>query len=164
VGNYFLRLFLFALISQVPFYLASGFAPFESLNIYFTLSSGLAFLYFLQSKNAILAFFPALASVFLSFDYGIYGIFLIGCMYLIRKDPELGAFSVVLLNLAFSLMWSTQFFSLFALPIILLHNSRSAEMTEKADGKAAYPAWKKYFFYAYYPIHLMALYLIKVGI
>jgi len=142
VGNYFMRLFLFALISQVPFYLAFGMGPFESLNVFFTLSSGLAFLYFYQKKNIPLALLPVLASLILRFDYGIYGILLIGSMYLIRKDAELGIVSVVMLNLAFSFMWSTQFMSLFALPIILYHNGRTPAMVAETDIKGAYPPWK----------------------
>lgn len=164
VGNYFIRLFLFALASQVPFYLAFGMEPFESLNVFFTLSSGLAFIYFYQKKNALLALLPVLASLILHFDYGIYGIFLIGSMYLIRKDAELGTVSVVLLNLASSFMWSTQFMSLFALPIILLHNSKTSVMVEDINRKGAYPLWKKYFFYAYYPLHLLALYIVRIKI
>jgi len=164
VRNYFIRLFLFAIISQVPFYLAFGMEPFESLNIFFTLSSGLAFIYFYQRKDALLALFPVLASLILHFDYGIYGILLIGCMYLIRKDVELGAVSVILLNLAFSFMWPTQFISLFALPIILLHNRRASEMAEEASIKVTYPPWKKYLYYAYYPLHLLALYIVRIGL
>jgi len=76
VENYLIRLFLFALISQVPFYLAFGMEPFESLNIFFTLFAGLAFIYFYQKKNVLLTLFPVLVSGFLNFDYGIYGIIL----------------------------------------------------------------------------------------
>jgi len=162
VGNYFVRLFLFALVSQVPFYLAFGIEPFESFNVFFTLSSGLAFIYFYKSKNAPLALLPVLASLILHFDYGIYGIFLIGCMYLIREDAELGTVSVVLLNLAFSFMWPTQFMSLFSLPLILYHNSRASAVMGKTDVKGVYPRWKKYLFYAYYPLHLLALYAVRI--
>ena len=46
VRKYFVRLFVFALVSQVPFFLAIDYAPFEFLNIFFTLTSGLLFIYF----------------------------------------------------------------------------------------------------------------------
>jgi hypothetical protein len=162
VSNYFMRLFLFASISQAPFYLALGIEPFESLNIFFTLSSGLLFIYFYQN-NPLLTFLPLLASVVLNFDYGIYGILLIGCMHLLGKNLELGVVSSVLLNLLFLLVWPTQALSLFALPIILLHKIGPLKMVRKFDEKTTYPSWKKYFFYIYYPLHLAILYHLRVG-
>ena len=37
VRNYFTRLFVFAIISQVPFFLAIDYEPFQLLNIFFPL-------------------------------------------------------------------------------------------------------------------------------
>jgi len=51
VKNYFTRLLLFALISQVPFYLARGVLPWEQLNIFFTLSLGVLFIYLFERNN-----------------------------------------------------------------------------------------------------------------
>jgi hypothetical protein len=104
---------------------------------------------------------PIFAS-FLNFDYGVYGILLIGSMRILRKDKETGIAAVVLLNLLFLFQWSLQIFSLLALPIILLHNSGFLKKANESKGKTAYPAWRKYFFYAYYPLHLALFYLIKL--
>jgi len=161
VRNYFTRLLLFALISQVPFYLALGLGPFESLNIFFTLSFGVLFIYFLKKKS-LLSFLPIFAS-FLNFDYSIYGVLLIGLMYILREDTKLGVISIVLLNLLFLPIWPTQTFSLFSLPIILLYNDGPLKMYRESKGKTAYPFWKKYFFYVYYPLHLTILYCVRVG-
>ena len=160
VRNYFARLLLFAPISQVPYYLALGYRPLDSLNIFFTLASGVLFIHFLR-KNPLLALLPAFASFVLNFDYGLYGIALIGCMYLLKQDTNMGIVSVILLNLLFLQMWETQIFSLFALPIILFHKSGYLRVQKEVNRKTVYPAWRKYLFYIYYPLHLAVLYLIK---
>lgn len=160
VRKYFTRLFIFALISQVPFFLAIDYEPFESLNIFFTLSFGLWFVYFFK-KGSFVAFVPVFASLFLPFDYGIYGIALIGCMYMLTKNQNFGALLVVLLNALFLVSISSQILSLFALPLILLHNNGSLGTIKFSEGFKI-PAWRKYFFYIYYPLHLALLYLIRI--
>jgi len=161
IKNYFKRLLLFALISQVPFYLAFGVQPWEHMNIFFTLSSGAFFIYFYE-KNSHLLLLPLVASAVLPFDYGIYGILAIGCFYFLRRNRDLGAILFILLTLLFLPVWSYQFFALLSLPLILLHNE--GKITFKKNGeKADYPLWKKYFFYIYYPLHLLALYFLKGG-
>ena len=147
-------------MSQVPFILAIGSGIFEHLNIFFTLSFGVLFILFLEKKSLWFVL-PILVS-FLNFDYGVYGILLIGSMHILRKDKETGIASIVLLNLLFLFQWSLQIFSLLALPIILLHHSGFIKKTNESKGETAYPVWRKYFFYAYYPLHLALLYLIKL--
>lgn len=159
VRNYFIRLFLFAWISQIPFYLAFGIQPWEHLNIFFTLSIGLVFIYYYEKKK-FLFFIPLLASAVLPFDYGIYGISTIGCFYFLRRNRELGVFLFLLLNLLFLLSLSFQFLSLGALPLILLHNDGRISF-KRVGMKSNYPLWKKYSFYLYYPLHLLLLYLLK---
>ena len=159
--RYFLRLFLFALISQVPFFLAANYGPFESLNIFFTLSFGLMFVYFFK-KGSVIAFAPILLSLILPFDYGIYGIALIGCMYMLTKNPKFGAILMVFLNLLFLVYWNSQILSLFALPLILLHNNGSLTTKITFSEDFTLPAWRKYFFYVYYPLHLALIYLINL--
>jgi len=160
VKNYFVRLFIFALVSQVPFSLAIGKGILDYLNIFFTLSFGVLFIHFYKKKS-ILCLLPILVS-FLNFDYGAYGILLIGSMYILRENLKLGIASIVLLNLPFAIYLSPQVFSLLALPIILLHNSGFLKIIRKSKGTNPYPAWRKYFFYVYYPLHLTLLYLIKI--
>jgi len=158
--NYFARLSVFAFISQIPFYLALGVQPLEHLNIFFTLSAGLVFIHF-HKKNPVLALLPLLASIVLRFDYGIYGIVLIGCMYLLRNDTELGVILIFLLNLLFLPLSLTQFLSVLALPIILAYEKGYLRTAWRSTGKTTYPAWKKYLFYLYYPLHLTLFYALK---
>lgn len=159
IRNYFIRLFVFALISQLPFSLAVGFDPL-SLNIFFTLSFGLLFVYFFK-KNSWIAFIPLFISFVLPFDYSIYGIAIIGCMYILNKNIKFGSGLLILLNAIFLLPWNSQFLSLLALPFIILYNYNSSISIEYADTKFKMPIWRKYFFYIYYPLHLSVLYIIS---
>jgi len=156
--NYFIRLFLFALISQVPFDLAFGLKPFEHLNIFFTLSFGVLFIHFNRNPLVILL---VVLSHFLNFDFGAYGVALIGCMYILKQNTGLGIVSITLLNVLSLFMWDIQIYSLLALPIILLHKSGFLKIQRELNGNITYHSWRKYLFYVYYPFHLTMLYLFK---
>jgi hypothetical protein len=161
VRNYFIRLFVFALISQVPFFLATGHEPFESLNIFFTLSTGLLFIHFFK-KTSIFAIVPLLASLVLPFDYGVYGVAVIGCMYILKENTTFGVASLLLLNALFLVPFNSQFLSVAAIPLILLHKNRSLTATKQNVENYRFPLWRKYFFYVYYPLHLTLLYIIQL--
>jgi len=162
VKNYFSRLFLFALISQVPFYLAMGVEPWGRLNIFFTLSSGVVFIE-LYKKGNYLWFLPLVAAEVLRFDFGIYGILAIGCFYFLRRNRILGVILFLMLNLLYLPVSPHKLLALLALPPILLHDSGRFHL-EEIGHKIDYSRWKKYFFYAYYPLHLAALFSIKAGL
>jgi len=161
VRNYFVRLFVFALVSQVPFFLAIDYTPFESLNIFFTLASGLLFIYFFK-RGSVIAFVVLLVSFVLPFDYGVYGIAMIGCMYILRMNTKFGVVSLVLLNSLFLVPLNSQILSLAAIPFIVLHNNGSLVTTRHTAGEYRIPFWRKYFFYAYYPLHFILLYVIRL--
>ena len=161
IRNYFTRLFIFALISQVPFYLATGIEPLDHLNIFFTLSFGLMFVYFFK-KNSIIAFVPIVLSILLNFDYSIYGIVMIGCMYILIGNIKLGTILLVLLNGLFLVPWNSQFLSILALPLIILHQNGFLTKTKDANKEFKIPFWRKYFFYIFYPLHLSILYIIQL--
>jgi hypothetical protein len=161
VRNYFIRLFVFALISQVPFFLAINYEPFELLNIFFTLSFGLLFVHFFK-RGSVLAFVPVFSSFILPFDYGIYGIAMIGCMYILTENTKFGVVSLLLLNVLFLVPFNSQFLSIAAIPLIVLHNNGSLNLTREFNGNFEIPLWRKYFFYVYYPLHLAVIYLINL--
>jgi len=161
IQSYFARLFIFALISQVPFFLAIDQGPFDSVNIFFTLSFGLLFIYFFK-KGSAFVFVPIVASFILPFDYGIYGIAMIGCMYILNENTKFGIASLVLLNALFLVPWNTQILSIAAIPIIVLHKNGSLKIARESIENFTIPLWRKYFFYVYYPLHLALLYIIKL--
>jgi len=167
VRNYFIRLFLFALISQIPFSLALGnmLVNFEEyrLNIFFTLAFGVVILH-----KPILMVIPFVASLVLNIDFGVYGFVMITFTGFLKENQKYGLVSLIILGFISILLWETQIYSLFALPLILLHMNGyfTKWITRRGneDEKIIYPAWRKYFFYAYYPLHLTVLYLIKTNL
>jgi len=161
IRNYFIRLFVFAFISQVPFFLALDYGPFDSLNIFFTLSFGLLFIYFFK-RGSVFVVVPLLASLLLPFDYGVYGIAVVGCMYILKENTKFGVASLVLLNTLFLVPWSNQFLSIAAIPFIVLHKNGSLTTTKETAEHYTIPVWRKYFFYIYYPLHLTLIYIIKL--
>ena len=162
IRNYFTRLFIFALFSQVPFFLAIDYTPFELLNIFFTLSFGLLFINFFKRGSA-LAFVPLFASFILPFDYGIYGLAMVGCMYILKKNTTFGVVSLLLLNVLFLVPFNSQLLSILAIPLIVFHKEGPLNMAKAVSGNFKIPLWRKYFFYVYYPLHLALLYIMKLN-
>jgi hypothetical protein len=162
--NYFLRLFSFALISQVPFSLALGILPWEFLNIFFTLSLGFIFLYFLE-QGRYLAILPMVASALLPVDHGVYGVSVIFCFYIFRRNMRTGSILFLLVAILGSVdeQWNLtySYLGLLALPIIFLHNDGRFPFNIMGE-KTGLSIWRKYFFYFYYPFHLLLLYFMKI--
>ena len=161
IRNYFIRLLVFAFVSQVPFFLAIGTEPFELFNIFFTLACGLAFLHFFRT-NSLFTLVPIFVALILPLDYGIYGIAIIGCMYMLRANTKFGVAGLVIINALFLVPWHNQFLSIAAIPLVVLHNRGSLILTEGIPAKLSIPLWRKYFFYVYYPLHLIILYVISL--
>ena len=106
------------------------------------------FVYFFK-KTSPVALVPVFVSFVLPFDYGVYGIAMIGCMQILREDTRFGAVALVLLNVLFLVPWNYQFLSVFAIPLILLHNIGYFKVKRESDEKVAYP------------LHLTLLYIIN---
>ena len=133
----------------------------QTSTILFTLSSGLLFVYFFK-KSSVFVLVPVFASLVLPFDYGIYGIAIIGCIFILKENTKFGVFLLVLLNTLFLVPWNIQFLSISAIPFIVLHKNGSLATTIHTDKEFKIPLWRKYFFYLYYPLHLAILYMINL--
>lgn len=166
--KYFVRLIIFALISQIP-YAWFGYCFFSkmSLNIIFTLILGLlsiSIYEFIISKGKLLGIIIVLiiavfADIF-GFDYGFYGVFIIFLFYLYRNNKLSMNIAITILTF----IYYTPYFmasnfkinyiglficSLIPLIFINLYNGQK--------GKD-----HKMLFYIFYPVHLLVLCLIYI--
>ena len=156
-----LRLLVFAIISEYPFDMAfDGYFSLKSdQNVMFTFlfaAAGIRAFESIREKAGSFtgdiagclaaAFFAAAADAFNS-DYGRFGVILVYLFYFMRSDPLLKlAAAAAYITAA---QWgSTQLYCLLAFPLIALYNGKR--------GKGL-----KYYFYAFYPLHLLILYLIS---
>ncbi len=167
--NYCLRLFIFAFISQVPFSLMTRGVPFDiykHLNVYFTLALGLITIAAIdyckaQEKRGIIKkpIFVLLSAVAIicttSFadsiqtDYAGFGVLVIVIFYIFRDRPLLTYIALYLAT--YYMSTNSQMYSLWAMVPILLHNHKKGPSM-------------KYFFYVYYPAHMLILYFISTWI
>ena len=90
--KYFLRLFLFALVSQIPFMLFHSIISSDfSLNIFFTLFLGLLSIYIYDEckykfLGIIASVLLALIAQFSHCDYGAYGVAIILIFYIFKNN------------------------------------------------------------------------------
>ena len=180
--KYVENLLLFALLSELPFdFLFYDGIDFAHQNVFWTLLIGLLMIWALEAVNQTnikmilkcAASLPVIAagikmSMVLNTDYAWTGVLLILGLYLFRKkkglqctipfvvffiarvfrNVELGyySFGIQVIRETFKLYWS----------IVI-----SAFMILRCNEKR-YIRKGKYFFYAFYPVHISILYLIRV--
>ncbi len=171
VRKYLARLFIFALISQIPFYLfLNKFLNNSGLNIFFTLLLGLiSIIVFDLIKNKIsdrigkiVAVIPVICICILgeiiNVDYGWWGILVIFTFYFF-KDKKLKMiisfvilcvirYGIQILLYGFSISYvHRMLYTMFPIILISLYKGK--------QGKKM-----KYFCYLFYPIHLLLLYIL----
>jgi hypothetical protein len=159
--KYMVTLLSFALISQIPYFLAFGIQPFERLNILFSLFLGALTIYFFN-KRSLLTFVPILLSILLSTEGTYYVVLTVACMKLLKSKPKLGFLALFALNIQFLLIPDTQVLSLFAVPLILLHIKNWLKKEILIPENSLAYSIRKYAFYIFYPLHLALLFLIKL--
>ena len=164
--KYMVTLLLFALISQVPYFLAFGIQPFERLDVLFSLLLSAITIYFYNKRSSI-AFVPLLLSVILPTEGSYYVVLTAVGMKLLKDTPKIGTLILFALNIQFLLLSSDlhtqiQILSLFAIPLIFLHikNKLTKEILIQ-ENSLAY-SLRKYTFYIFYPLHLALIFLIKL--
>ena len=152
--KYALRLFIFAFISEVPFDLVSSNTIFDPnyQNVFFTLFLGLAALIiiekfanqpFIRIAGVLLCIF---AAKFLRTDYDIFGVILIILMYFVRFNK----FQNLMVGMSTRFFYGF-YYQMTAFVLMYLYNG------ERGKGF-------KYFFYAFYPVHLLLIYFLRMYI
>ncbi len=155
VNAYLRRLLLFAVISEPCFDLAFYgrlFYPYGQ-NIFFTLGISLFALDHLQqgrSRYGRAAWLLAavLAAELLHTDYGFAGVLMVLAFYFFRSNLPLMTAAVCFINIVL-MGWIQSFGAVSMIPVALYNGRKGYSM--------------KYFFYAFYPLHLLILAWIRAA-
>lgn len=164
--RYFLRLLIFALISEVPFDLAAfnQFWDMGHQNVFFTLATGLLVM---EGISRIEARFPSSlemqylfscliagtgcgAAYLLRCDYDVIGVLLIVILYYARGDRRRSALGAGIMGFLETWPHTLGFGALSALPIWLYNGKRGSKKG-------------KYLLYWFYPLHLLALTVVRIA-
>ena len=165
-NKYLKRLLIFGIISQIPFMLFKSLITNQiSLNIMFTLLLGVSAIFFYEKiKNKFLGLFVAILMMIIGqvmqVDYGWYGVGLVFIIYLIKNNKITFTIFYILYTLLYyfvnyiklefntiNLYLPYIIFSIIPIILMLLYNGKLGRKT-------------KYFYYWFYPIHLLIIYII----
>lgn len=185
--KYLRRIFIFALISEIPFDLGfrySNLAPaagrlieFSYQNVLFTLAIGLFAMILIEwiltkfgtaSPMTILIAFIAVGCIWLGnrleVDYHAYGVAAILVAYAIRKVGSIRSDSGSVSPLP--VQWRTAEMLLLIIPLLLMNTSEAWALIDVGlialySGKRG-GRMNKWFFYVFYPAHLLILALLRI--
>lgn len=153
VKKYSIRLFVFAVISQIPYMFIS-----DNLNIFFTLLLSLMFLYsyeYFDNKifSYFLMFYILLMSYFLKVDYGCYGVLLVFLFYRylrVHYNIKYLLIENIVLTLIYCLFLDVylQMFSVLSVFLIVVLRGYRLKIN-------------KYFYYCFYPVHIVLLLFVR---
>lgn len=186
--KYISRMFIFAMISQIPFYLAFyGNGAFESNQImnYFRGNFNVLFTFLLalfavwsydnldKTLSIVITFSLCFLATSLNVDYSFYGVLLVYVFCVIKSKigKIVGFFIVHLLYLWQSygiitiaggaLSVNTLAFMNTEMTLVMLMPLASSILILLYNGKLGNKSLK-WFFYVFYPAHILILYLIKM--
>lgn len=138
IQKYLARLFILALVSQVPYML---FLDTTDLNVLFTLAVSLVMLVALDKKLYIIAVPLLVLTIVFPFEYSYYGILTV--FFVDRIDMQDNRFNTV--YFAMNIFSGLQGFALLAYPFFRIKD------------KKLLPSWAAY---SFYPVHLLVLHFL----
>lgn len=150
IRKYMIRLGVFAFVSEIPYDLAfrNTVLEFEHQNVFFTLLIGVVMMYALERSGgwpvrAAELLLAMWAADFLCTDYRFKGILLIAVYYFLRESR----WAKHAVGAGWNLLWnrSIQMYGALASVLLIFYNGKKG-------------ASMKYFFYLFYPLHLLVLY------
>lgn len=153
--KYILRMLIFAIVSQLPFYLMYSTQGLDApLNIGFTFLLSLLILYSFENiKNIwgkiICITLIVLECLFLDYDYYISGAFLVILFFYTRKNKSVMAILYSIFTVIYAICVKTSnaiaIFEILALIPLLTFNDKKGYNI-------------KYLFYIFYPLHMLLIY------
>ena len=160
--KYFLRLFIFAIVSQIPFMLFSKIISNDfTLNIFFTLLLGLISIYMYDKYKykiigIVLAILIGFLANFAHCDYGFYGVATIFLFYVFKNDIMKSSIAFIIATTIKYLipvfkygLYDVYLYLLICtlIPVLFisLYNGKKGKDT-------------RYILYLFYPIHLLLIY------
>lgn len=166
INRYTIRLFLFALLSEIPFDLAFG-QPVDFLhntNVFYTLFLGAACVNGYEKLrtriNPAFALMPALPLIYLGSlletDYGSFGVLWILILYLMpgRRSKWCALICGIIYLYGLPNIWNFANINVWSV-MLFVFAMISAVLIFFYKGKQG-PKWK-WFFYCFYPVHLSVL-------
>lgn len=180
--RYFLRLFLFALISQIPFTLfTSIYTNGINLNVFFTLFMGLIAiwtydkiiknkiklaknevlnLYIKQAFGILVAIFLGFVASICHFDYGFFGIAIIFLFYLFKNNKLAMIISyITICVLKYGCQIILYGYSVWYI-LLGIFTILPIIFIYLYNGKQGRKV--KYLLYLFYPFHLLVLYILSI--
>ena len=147
--KYMVSLFVFALVSEIPWLLLNHDG---SHNVLFTLLAGILGLHTIENSGnrwvtTVCITLIGLVTIFADTDYSWKGFGLVLVFYMFRGRPDLQTLFGIPLMYEYGIIGILMAFS-----IIWLYNGERGFIRGKA--------WK-YAFYAFYPVHLMLIYYFR---
>lgn len=150
IRKYMVRLGVFAVLSEIPYDLAfrGELLEFEHQNVFFTLFIGVAMMYALEKSSGwpvkVMEVLLAMwAANLLCSDYRFKGILLVAVYYFFHE----GKWEKFLLGAGWNFIWNWKIQGYGAAASILIG------LYSGEKGRSL-----KYFFYLFYPLHLLVLY------
>lgn len=155
IRRYMIRLGAFALLSEIPYDLAfhGSILEFGGQNVFFTLMLGVLMLYAVEKSGPVPVKIADIllvmwAAGFLCTDYGYKGILLIFLYYVFHEKKLQAVCAGALWNFINGVKTVQNYGVLAAVPLAFYNGERGPKL--------------KYFFYIFYPGHLLVLYMLSL--
>lgn len=173
--KYALRLLVFAFVTQIPFAMVNGgkFFICGYFNIFFTLFSGLMAIILWETKLKLplriigVILIDAL-TLLLQTEWMIFGVLIILGMHIFREKPKIKLIwfsvnAVLMMFISSGLTLRALISPLFLFGVFFLFTGYFLRTVCYNGEKGSHPVFSKWFFYLFYPVHLLVIYaVIKV--
>jgi hypothetical protein len=173
INKYIGRIFILAVLTQVPFAIANGISPLSFyFNAVFTLGFGLIAIYIIKhcQKNILLSIFSVLLITafarIINSDYGAFGVLMIIAFYIFYEKKILTLISQAIIFLIPTVLYfygnnspdilqqlffasSTEFVGFISVILIVFRDKKTS------------PGWK-WFFYIFYPMQYIFISIVQM--